>query len=899
MSRDQIGAKDLLLKVLTLLLFTIPVSLLGQNLSSASVRPSGGDSTRAEGETKTRMEIRATRINGGAPEIDGIVDESVWETAEVISEFSQREPKEGAPATERTEVRILYDHEALYVSARMFSDHPESIVAAATRRDQLGLAETFILGLDPFLDRKTAYSFGVTAAGVKQDYYHPIDEETKSRDTGFNPVWEARTSFDSLGWVAELRIPYSQLRFHDQPVHTWGVNLNRYIPSRNEDTYWRLRRNRDTGWSSLFGYLVGIESIKQSERRELLPYGSSRARFTGSRDPKNPFDDGRNLRGGIGADLKMGLGTNLTLDGTVNPDFGQVDADPAVVNLTAFEVVFPERRPFFVEGNRLLSNTGQEYYFSRRIGAPPHVAATGTFVDQPENTTILAAAKVSGKLPSGLSIGALTAVTERERAGSFDVATNTESSVNVEPLTGYGVLRLEQEFGPYVSTAGVVVTVVRRSFTDVGLSSILARQAYTGGVNWNLRFEGGMYELSGDAGYSYVAGDPLAIERLQRGSAHYFQRPDATYATLDATRKSLTGYTGTVAFDKKGGANWLWGAKLSSISPGFELNDMGRLSSADELDVTSNVHYRETLPSAFLHNFDFGIAGRVNWNFEKVRQVTSVTLSGRVTWKNFWRTTIDATQRFRALSDNLTRGGPLMGTAAGRTASMTFSNGVAARTKLSLAATYGTEELGGWNYEFSGTLAPKLADSWELSMNPRYSRSIDSRQYVTSIANGRPETYGRRYVFSFIERSTFAVQFRLNHTFHPDLSLEIYAEPFASSGRYYGMGELLLPKSRDLLVYGTAGTTLVRNLDGSLTITEGIKTFNIANRDFNVRSLRSNVVLRWEWRLGSTLYVIWQQSRFSTEPQGDLVGARDVWESLTVPGDNILALKASYWIPVD
>lgn len=858
------------------------------------------DSLRVYSAETMMTTIMAVRIVGESPVINGIPDDSAWKLAEPITEFWQREPKEGTPATERTEVVILYDEHALYVAARMYSKNPSAIGAAATRRDQLGYAETMIINLDTFFDRKTSYSFGVTAAGVKQDYYHPIDEEIKSREVGFNPVWEAKTAFDSLGWTAEMRIPFSQLRFNERSIQTWGVNLNRYIPSRNEDTYWRLRRNKDTGWASLFGELVGIERVKTSSRIEVLPYTAGSATITGARNPENPFDDGTNVKPRAGTDLKMGLGPNLTLDATINPDFGQVEADPAVVNLTAFETVFAERRPFFVEGNKLLSNTGPVYFYSRRIGAAPHGTLSGSFVDIPMSTAIMGAAKVSGRFASGVSLAALSALTAKEMGHAHDLNSRSQRSTEVEPLTSFNVVRLEQEFGQTVSFAGITLTGVRRFIRSDGtLRSLLPQQALTGGGNWNLRIDRGKYEFSGDIGFSSISGTKEAISRIQGSSARYFQRPDATYAQLDSSRTVISGYTARLMYSKNGGDHWLWYVSGNVESPGFELNDLGRITSVDDIEWSANLRYRETQPSRLFHNYDIGLTINTAWNFEGVRQLLNGVWSARVTWKNFWRTTIEYSYRGRAFSDDLTRGGPMMATGSGSSIAVTASSGVTSRTRLSLTTVYGTDELGGWKYELSGSVAPRPGDQWDFTITPRYTYGVDSRQYVASLSGGRPATYGRRYVFSFIERSSVSLQFRFNYNFHPDVSLELYAEPFAASGRYYDLGELSIPRSRDLLLYGTGGTTATRRSDGSFLITDGEQSFVVPNRDFTIRSFRSNLVFRWEWRLGSTLYLVWQQNAERRERVGEVLTGSSIIDSFSGVKDNTIGLKVSFWLPAD
>src|SRR4051812_2428580 len=342
-----------------------------------------------------RKEAQAVRIAPAvaSPHIDGRLDDKIWEHASFVSDLTQKEPVEGAAPRVATRVAFAYDEDALYVGARMESDRPDDVPVLITRRDNWGASEILVVSLDTYLDRRTAYTFGVTAAGSRIDYYQPTDDET-SRDFGYDPVWEVRTAVDSAGWTAELRIPFSQLRFTDRADQTWGLNVNRFIPRRNEALFWVMVPKNETGWSSRFGNLVGITGIRPSRRFEVVPYGATNATITGARDRANPFDDGRNLAARAGADMKLGLGPSLTLDATANPDFGQVEADPAEVNLSAFPTFFTEKRPFFTEGADLLQMAG--FFYSRRVGAPPHGSAAGSFLDRPQNSTILGAAKLSG-----------------------------------------------------------------------------------------------------------------------------------------------------------------------------------------------------------------------------------------------------------------------------------------------------------------------------------------------------------------------------------------------------------------------------------------------------------------------------------------------------------------------
>jgi hypothetical protein len=366
--------------------------------------------------------------------VDGSLDEAVWAGAPAITDFVMKEPVEGAAPTERTEVRFVYDDDALYVGARMYSSDPSTVQAPLSRRDQVGdVSEQLLISLDTFLDRRTSYTFGVSASGVRIDRYSNSDSE--GGDSAFDPVWRASTRVDEEGWTAELWIPFTQLRFNERPTQVWGLNVRRFVPTLEEETYWVLVPRTERGWSSRFGDLQGIEGIRPSRRIEMLPFVVGSAMRDGNRDPSDPFDDGRNLEGRIGLDMKMGVGPNLTLDATINPDFGQVEADPAEVNLSDFATRFPERRPFFTEGSALLNLGHPNVFYSRRIGAPPPGNADGDFVDFPRDSRILGAAKLTGRLPSGTSIGVLAAVTNREFADVADLSSGTPtiSEVQVGP----------------------------------------------------------------------------------------------------------------------------------------------------------------------------------------------------------------------------------------------------------------------------------------------------------------------------------------------------------------------------------------------------------------------------------------------------------------------------------
>jgi hypothetical protein len=702
-----------------------------------------------------------------------------------------------------------------------------------------------------------------------------------------------------------MRIPFSQLRFNAGNVQVWGLQLTRTLPDKNEKIQWRLIPRDVAGFISQFGQLEGIAGIPPARRLELLPYVTGGLTYRANANAANPFEE--TTSGRVGGDLSMGLGPNLTLNLTVLPDFGQVEADPAEVNLSAFETVFTERRPFFTEGDEQLTGLAQNfllrpvYFYSRRIGAPPRGSTSGDFVDQPSNTRILTAAKVTGRLRSGLSIGALAAITPREHARSYDSLPNAFETVAVEPPSTFAVVRLQQELGAQQSNVGLNLTHTHR-FVDErgGLEDILARNAFAAGFDFKLRTQEGKYELTGFVGASHVEGDSSAIARIQRGSAHYFQRPDQSHVRYDPGRTSLSGYTISLRHDKNAGRYTVWGIQVLARSPGFDINDVGRMPTADDIDFNADLGVRNTRPLRAFRFYNLGFATRSGWNFGGIRQYTNGSVNSSITFNNYMRAQLNYNRNFRSLSDVLTRGGPLMGTPN----SFTVSTGLNSRSNRpvtwSTNLNYASDEFGGWSRTIRATLSVRPGARWQASVDPTWTRGTDARQYVTTRTGGSAATYGSRYIFAYVDRSQLSMRFRLNYAVTPNFTVEAYAEPFAASGEYQAFGELSAARSRDLREYGGegTGTTIVRNADRSYTVTDGASTFALPNLDFNRLSFRSNLVLRWEWLPGSTAYLIWQNNRQTTTPEGASVGAGRLFDALSADGDNFLALKVSYWIGV-
>lgn len=851
--------------------------------------------------TAARKQAAAVRLTSGSIRIDGRLDEEAWKAATPITDFVQKEPVEGASPTEPMEVRFLFDDGALYVGARMHSRKPAAIQAPLGRRDEADAqAEYFLISLDTYLDHRTAYTFGVTASGVRLDRFHrQDDEEPSSIDLGWDPVWQAKTQMDDEGWTAELWIPYSQLRFTDQPAQVWGLNVRRFAPNLNEQDDWVPIPRTDRAWASRFGELRGVEGIPSLKRIELLPFVVGSSTVNSQRNPANPFDSPYNLANRAGMDVKMGLSPGLTLQGTVNPDFGQVEADPAEVNLTALPTRFAEKRPFFIEGSQLMVIAHSNVFYSRRIGAKPVGPASGDFVDYPATTTILGAAKITGRIGPRTSLGLLAAVTNEEFARVSDVATPGVRKIRVTPYATWAVARLQRELGHFGSTASVGFAGVHRSMgSGDALASLLTRDAFDYGGDLLYRFRGGEYQLTAAAAGSYSAGDALAMQRVQRSSAHYAQRPGKSYAQFDPTMTRMLGYSILTTIERISGRHWLWNLSPKIDSPQFETNDVALLNAADGFQLGSNLRYRETTPGRVFRNYSLGLNTNNEWNMAGDVAKASVAPAFSATFHNFL--TASWTTTFGQLTENaqLTRGGTLMRTPSNWKSVATLANRAVSQTRFTASVTVGGDENGGMQRLLSGSFSFRPGTRWMLTMTPTLEHFIDTQQYVTALAGGPAAEYGKRYIFAAIERHRISSQFRINFTLKPDMNLDVYAEPFASSGHYYDYGELVRPNALQRLTYGTAGTTIAAQPTGGFKVTTPNGGFSLPNPDFNVRSYRSTIVLRWEWRPGSTLYLVAQQDKSATDAIGTPIGVGDVFKSLSAPGLNGFQIKTSFWLPL-
>ena len=618
----------------------------------------------AKAQPTEKKRYRATEITE-APVIDGILDDAAWLAGEWIDDFTQFEPYNGRPASQRTEFKILFDANNIYVAIKAFDTAPDSIVKRLTRRDEVD-GDMVGVGFDSYHDLRTAFVIGLSAGGVKFDQM--MTNNGQNEDQTWDPNWWGKTSINEEGWIAEMKIPFSQLRFDKNSDGIWGLEVYRTLYRKNEMSFWQHIPKDAPGMIHLFGEMEGFEQIKPRKIFDLTPYGvASFDRYQAQAG--NPFATGRDFRLNGGLDAKIGVTNNMTLDLTVNPDFGQVEADPSEVNLTAYETFFEEKRPFFVEGNNITNFSvglgeggigNDNLFYSRRLGRRPQGypgLEAGEYADIPRATTIISAAKLTGKTKNGLSIGFIESVTAEEKA-EIDNG-GTRSFQTVEPLTNYFVGRVQKDHNSGNTIFGSMFTSVNRDLTD-NLKNSLHSSAYAGGVDFTQYFKEKQWMFNVNAAMSYVSGSELAMVRTQRSSARYFQRPDAEHFTLDSTRTSMTGTGGRMQLVKSGNSHWSAMAAMVWKSPEFEVNDIGYMREADNIIQVLWVGYREWEPKGIYRSYNVGINQYSAWNFGGKHMVDGVNMNGNITFKNFWNASAGGEMNYNSVSNAALRGGPMM-----------------------------------------------------------------------------------------------------------------------------------------------------------------------------------------------------------------------------------------------
>ncbi len=823
----------------------VPVLLFATSFQTASLTPPPQPPASATQAAATR----AAR----PPAIDGRDDDEVWHRAQPITAFQEFDPNEGKPARFATEVRVAYDEHNLYAFIRAFDPEPQKILSILARRDVRPPTDQLKIVIDSYHDRRSGYEFAVSPGGVKRDYaiYNDTDE-----DDAWDGVWDVATTVDSLGWTAEFRIPLSQLRYANAPVHTFGFAVWRDIERFRERVSWPLYRRNQPGFASQLGELTGIEGISSPRRFEATPYVVTK---NVSVPTATGFD--RDQRLTAGADFKYGVTSNLTLDGTVNPDFGQIEADPAVLNLSAYETFFQEKRPFFMEGTGLLRfpvncnavrDCGSEnLFYSRRIG---------------QSSRIIGAAKLTGRLPSGLSLGVLDAVT-RPEAGVLG------------PTTNYTVVRATQDVRNGETGFGLIGTAVNHSL-DPAIRDLLRGTAYVGGADVRHRFTGGLYEVNASITASRVSGSPAAIAATQQSATHYYQRPDGALR-FDSTRTSLAGHAEQVRFGRVGGPLLRFETSYQRVSPGYEINDLGFLNRADRQEQATWAALQFQKPTAVYQRLFWNFNEWNDWTIAGLPLQHAVNTNAHTELKNHWWLHLGGTlgQLGTTYDDRRARGGPAV-----RNSQFISSWGGIQGDQRSVIVPsiwfnyFRTDEGRTTFFNVNPSVDLRVSSRWTGSLGVSISKNRDNTQWYDNITDS---TAVKHYTFAHLEQRTVSLQWRVNFIATPNLSVQIYTEPFVSKGRYSDVRELDNPRASTYVgrFKPYADTAVASNPGG-----------------FNFKQLRSNTVLRWEYKPGSTIFLVWTQGREAFAPAyGNRSFGGDFRDLFRQHPDNTFLIKVSHW----
>ena len=807
------------------------------------------------------------------PVIDGKDDDMVWRETPAITQFQEWSPTEGKPARFPTEAKIAYDAANLYVFVRCFDPHPDSLIRLLARRDNFPGSDRIIVLVDSYHDRRTGYEFGVNASGSKYDaaIYNDGNE-----DGAWDAVWDVATRIDSVGWTAEFRIPLSQMRYGNERSHTFGFAIDRDIYRFNERVSWPLLHQSAAGMVNQFGEVAGLDDLEAPRRLEAAPYAVTKnvSHISGSRFA-------RKQDVAVGADLKYRVASNLTLDATINPDFGQVEADPAVLNLTGFETFFPERRPFFVSGRGVFQfdvncnnvNCGSEgLFYSRRIGRAPSLAGAYSDTTSPAFTTILGAGKLTGRLAGGLRLGVLEAVTAK---------TTGVNGVTIEPATNFSIVRLQQDYRGGDGTVGAMVTAVNRSL-DAWSAPYLRRSAYVGALDFRHRFLNKTYEISGSLDWSHVAGSAQVIAATQRDAVHYYQCPDARLV-LDTTRTLLTGDAQELLFGKVAGQHLNFQTSWQRRSPGFEINDLGYLQRAGEQNWESWVGFFDRHPRPWYQSFQWNWNWIQIWTSRGLPTERAVNSNLHVTLPSLWNVGFSSTwgQLGSTYCDACARGGP----AVRQDPYVNASASIGGDDRRGLVPYFYVSAFrGGAGHKEQISAGPeldyKLGTQVSGSFSLDWSRNLIGYQWYANYADSAGANH---YTFARLSQRTVGLTARFNYTITPTMTLQVYAQPFVSKGTYSDVREL-------------SGTPRAARYDDRY---RPYADTSVANHPggFNYKQFRSNVVFRWEYRPGSTLFVVWTQGRQgSVGAEGRDSFAGDFENLLQLRPDNTFLVKFSYWL---
>lgn len=854
-----------------IILFLLSVALVAPALAQDSTEVTKAYPTKIYQTTRTDQ----------APLIDGSPTEAIWDLVEWSGDYVQYSPNPDQPPTQQTFLKILYDDRNLYVAYRCLDSDPDKIEARMSRRDDFP-GDWVELNIDSYFDRRTAFSFTVSASGVKGDEF--ISNDGNDWDSSWNPIWETRSQLDSSGWTAEIRIPLSQLRFAAGDDQVWGIQSTRMDFRMDERSLWQPADRQASGWVSRFGELRGLKNLRPRRNVEIQPYVLAQ-RSTYPAEEGNPFVTGADNRLNAGLDARIGVTNDLTLDLTINPDFGQVEADPGALRLDGYQIFFREQRPFFVEGQNIYDfrlssaeagggHTSDQLFYSRRIGSSParFIGTDGGrayYVDQPDNTTILGAAKFSGKTQSGLSVGLLQSTTAREMATINFNGERTEEVV--EPLTNYQVARVQQDFRGGDTYIGGIFTGVQRSIDGDPELDFLHRRAYTGGLDFTHRWKDRAWYVAGNTVLSSVRGSREAILNTQTGFEHFFQRPDADHLEVDSTATRLNGSSGMAKIGNLAG-NFIFETGATWRSPGFEINDLGFMRNADEINQFAWVARRWQQPFSIFRRFQVNANYYATYDFGGTSLFHSINTNSHANFVNFWSVGGGGSYMLQRASKTDLRGGPVLR----QSPAVEYFGYVSTDNRKKFTAYfnyYGSTATDGseWQSSYYTQLSWQALDALSLSAAPSYSQFVRADQYVT-----QEEVDGKiEYIVGQVDQRTLSLTLRLNYNLTPDLTLQYYGQPFISRGTYTDFKRFTgQPQAVDFGDRFETFSEVTYNEESEsyeVPVGDGL---SIGDPDFSFIQFRSNLVARWEYHPGSEIFLVWAQGNTANEdPQRGLTSS--------------------------
>jgi len=828
------------------------------------------------------------------PNIDGVLEDSVWDSVEWGSDFIELSPDENTPPSVQTKFKILYDQKHLYIALKAFDPAPETITNRLSRRDGF-VGDRINILIDSYHDLRTAFLFTVTAAGVRGDEI--ITDNGDNIDASWDPIWTTKAVIDSDGWSAELKIPLSQLRFSNDVQQVWGLNISRNYFKDNEISNWDRIPIGSAGWVSEAGELHGINNIKPQKQIEIQPFTVTKLdRYEA--ESENPYLDGNDFSFNAGLDAKIGITNDLTLDVTINPDFGQVEADPAAIALDGFEVFNREQRPFFVENKNIFnyqfSGNRDNLFFSRRIGRSPQVYPTNTgdaFVNQPQNTTILGAAKFSGKTKNGWSIGILESMTSREFT-KINIDGNTTESL-AEPFTNYFVSRVQKDFNNKNTFLGGMFTATNRSLSAE--VSELRGSAYSGGVDFKHQWKNRAYYIETSIVVSHVEGSKESIKLTQENLTHLFNRVDASHLEVDPNRTSLTGTGGRFDFGKIGGQHWNYNAGFKWVSPELELNDIGFLRSADDITQFVNLSYRTIKPVSIFRDLKVRLSQFSKSDFEGNHNRLQYDLYGDIRFVNNWTLDLGAAYSPRNYMNTTLRGGPRWRISKNGYQYLFINSDKRKKFYTRLGAIISQSKGNEFSFlKIEAELNYQPTNALNISIAPEYSSRPSKTQYITQASY----TNGTRYVLGTIDNQTFQASIRFDYTLNPNLSIQYYGQPFVSRGVYTDLKYVTNATAARLNDrFQQYAPEQVNLINGAYSIDEnfdGTSDYNFENPDFSRVLFNSNLVLRWEYIPGSEMFLVWSQGVISSVSPS--IGLFEDLETgiLDQRPQNIFLLKLTY-----